>query len=117
VVEAQHQIATRKLVDSDAEQELLEHLIESAVDDHQAWEEIGELIEQRRRLTESESKRMVALEQMLTAEQAMALVHRVVDIVSRHVTDKQALRDIIVEMRTLTEATSGRTVYEEAPDA
>jgi hypothetical protein len=95
----------------------VEYLIESAVDDYHAWAEIGELIEQRRRLAESESKRMVALEQMMTAEQAMALVYRVVDIVSRHVTDKQALRDIVVEMRALTEATSGRTVYEEAPDA
>jgi hypothetical protein len=95
----------------------MEQLIESATDDHQAWAAIGGLIEQRRRLAESESKRLVALEQMLTAEQAMTLAHRVIDIVTRHVTDRQVLSAIVVEMKSLTEATSGRPVYEEAPDA
>jgi hypothetical protein len=95
----------------------IEALLDSAVQDHAAWAEIGKLIEQRRRLTESEAKRMATLQQMLTAEEAMALAHRVIDIVTRHVTDRQVLRDIVVEMRTLTEATSGRTVYGEAPDA
>jgi uncharacterized protein YjcR len=94
----------------------IEALLDSATQDHAAWAEIGELIEQRRRLAESESKRMVTLEQMMTAEQAMTLAHRVIDIVTRHVTDKQTLRDIVVDMRALTEAASGRSVYEEAPD-
>ena len=66
----------------------IEAFLDSAVQDHAAWAEIGELIEQRRRLTESESKRMVALQQMLSAEEAMTLAHRVIDIVTRHVTDR-----------------------------
>jgi hypothetical protein len=94
----------------------VEQLIDSAVDDHQAWAEIGERIEQRRRLTESEAKRLVVLQQMLTAEQAMALMRAMIDIITRHVTDKQALRDIIVDMRALTEQPHGLPVYEQTPD-
>src|SRR5688572_7711861 len=48
----------------------VEHLIERAGQDHQAWAEIGTLIEQRRKLAESESKRLITLQQMITAEQA-----------------------------------------------
>jgi hypothetical protein len=94
----------------------VEQLIDSAVDDHQVWGEIGELIEQRRRLAESEQKRLVTLQQMMTAEQAMAIIHRVVDIVSRHVTDRQALSAIVVDMRALAESPHGLPVYEETPD-
>jgi hypothetical protein len=94
----------------------VEAVIEGAMQDHAAWAEIGDLIEQRRRLTESESKRLVTLEQTLTAEQAMTLAHRVIDIVTRHVTDRQTMSAIVVEMRALTEAASGRTVYGEESD-
>jgi len=95
----------------------VERLIDSAVQDDAAWAEIGTLIEQRRRLTESEQKRLVALQQMITATEAMAIVHRVVDIVSRHVTDRQIISAIVVEMRAIAETTSGRPGYAEGPDA
>jgi hypothetical protein len=81
------------------------------------WLHSKVILEQRRRLAESEQKRLIALEQMLTAEQAMALVHRVVDIVGRHVRDREAMSAIVVELRALAEVTSGRPVYGEAPDA
>ena len=95
----------------------MERTIAQATDDRAAWMEIGELVEQRRRLTESEHKRMVALQQMMSAEEAMALTHRVVDIVTRHVTDRQALSAIVVEMRTLVESSHGLPAYEEPSDA
>ena len=95
----------------------VEAVITSAVDDQQAWTEIGELIEQRRRLTESEHKRLVALGQMITAEEAMALSHRLVEILSRHVTDKRIMSAIIVEIRALMERSNGLPSYEETPDA
>jgi hypothetical protein len=94
----------------------MEHLIDSAVQDHVAWAEIGALIEQRRKLTESEAKRLVTLQQMLTAAEAMAIVHRLVDIVSRHVTDRQALSAIVVELQALAGQPHGVPVYQEAPD-
>ncbi len=79
----------------------MEQLIDSAVDDHQAWAEIGELIEQRRRLVESEQKRMVMLNQMMTKEEALLMTRQLVDIMTRHVTDKQVLSAVIVDMQRL----------------
>jgi hypothetical protein len=95
----------------------VERLIERAGQDHQAWAEIGELIEQRRRLTESEAKRLITLQQMLTSAEAMAIMHRMVDIVTRHVTDRQALSAIVVEMRALAEQPHGLPASAEDPDA
>jgi hypothetical protein len=59
----------------------------------------------------------MTLQQMLTTEDAMALAYRLVDIVSRHVTDRQVLSAIVVEMRALSERSNGLPVSEEAPDA
>jgi hypothetical protein len=95
----------------------IEALLDSAVRDHTAWGEIGTLIEQRRKLTESEAKRLITLQQMLTTEDAMALAYRLVDIVTRHVTDKHVLRDIVVEIRALAERSNGLPADEETPDA
>jgi hypothetical protein len=80
----------------------MEQLIESATDDHQAWAAIGGLIEQRRRLAESEAKRLASLHQMMTKEEALLMAHQVIDIMTRHVTDKQVLSAIIVDMQRLT---------------
>jgi len=95
----------------------IERDIEQATDDRAAWAEIGELIEQRRRLSESEAKRVVALQQMITAEQAMGMIHRLIDIMTRHVPDRQVLSAIVVEIRALVERSNGLLVSEEAPDA
>jgi hypothetical protein len=79
----------------------VETVIERAVQDHQAWAEIGALIEQRRKLVESESKRMATLQQMLTTEQALSMMRTIVDILTRHVSNKQALSAIIVELQRM----------------
>jgi hypothetical protein len=81
-----------------AKQELI---IESATQDHAAWAEIAELIEQRRKLAESESKRLVALQYVLTHEQALLFMHRLVDIITQHVPDKKALSAIIVDLQQI----------------
>ncbi len=94
----------------------IEALLDSAVQDHTAWGEIGTLIEQRRKLTESEAKRLITLQQMLTTEEAMALAYRLVDIVTRHVTDKHVLRDIVVDLTALVEQPNGVPAYEEDSD-
>jgi hypothetical protein len=94
----------------------MEHLIESAVDDHQAWTVIGELIEQRRRLAESEGKRMVMLQQTITAEQALAMMRAIVDILTRHVLDRKVLSDIVVELQRIAGPAYELPAYAEAPE-
>jgi hypothetical protein len=69
--------------------------------DQQLWQEIGEQIELRRKLAESETKRLVALQQVITAQQAMLLIAAITDIITRHVQDKQALTAVITELQQL----------------
>jgi hypothetical protein len=94
----------------------VETVIERAVQDHQAWAEIGELIEQRRKLAESEHRRLVTLQQMITAEQALSMMRTIVDILTRHVSDKQALSAIIVELQRMAGPAHELPAYAEAPE-
>jgi hypothetical protein len=65
----------------------LQELVAEASD----WDGISALVEHRRRLVESERKRMVELGQMITAAEATALVLQLLDVVRRHVLDRVAL--------------------------
>ncbi|HEX2277649.1 MAG TPA: hypothetical protein VHN13_11055, partial [Candidatus Tectomicrobia bacterium] len=94
----------------------MEQCIEGAVDDHRAWTEIGELIEQRLRLAESEAKRMASLHQMMTKEEALLMAHQVIDIMTRHVTDKQVLSAVIVDMQRLVGPAHALPAYGEDSD-
>lgn len=67
------------------------------------WREIEGLVETRRRLVDSERKRLVDMQQMITSEQAMTLVAAVVDAVKRHVSDRETLQAISTEVSQLTE--------------
>lgn len=80
----------------------VDDLIQKGLMDHAAWSEIAGLLEQRRRLVESERKRLVDMQQMLTAEQAMVFVTAVTDAVRRHVTDRKTLTAIARELVQLT---------------
>jgi hypothetical protein len=94
----------------------VEHLIDSAVQDHVAWAEIGGLIEQRRRLAESESKRIVMLQQTITAEQALAMMRAIVDILTRHVRDRKVLSDIVVELQRMAGPAHKLPAYAQGPE-
>jgi hypothetical protein len=75
--------------------------VEAGAHDHGLWREIGEQIEQRRKLAESESKRLVALQQVITTQQALLMAGAIVDIITRHVPDKKILSEVIVELQVL----------------
>lgn len=81
--------------------EQLDRLIGEGLTDYAAWNEIHAIVEQRRKLVESEQKRLVAMNQMITAEQALMLMAAIQDIVSRHVTDRKALSEIIADVNAL----------------
>jgi hypothetical protein len=69
--------------------------------DYAAWDAIAEALDLRRRLVESERKRLVQLSQMITTEQAMVLMTAVVSLVKEHVEDRQALAAISEGIRRL----------------
>jgi flagellar motility protein MotE (MotC chaperone) len=52
----------------------ISELLDTLPDNPKAWDEINELIETRRRLADSERRRLVDLQQMMTAEQAMTMM-------------------------------------------
>ena len=80
---------------------LLDHTIGSGLTDFEAWEQIQSIVEQIRKLSESEQKRLVAAQQMITSEQAMTFVAAIVDSVRRHVTDRNVLNAIQMDIASL----------------
>jgi hypothetical protein len=79
----------------------LEMHLEAGGRDYDAWHDVQELIEQRRKLAESETRRLVTLQQMISAEQAMLLMGVIVDIIGRHITDREALSNIVTDLQRL----------------
>jgi hypothetical protein len=79
----------------------LESHLDAGVPDYEAWREIQELIEQRRKLADSENRRLVMLQQMISAEQLTMLLGVIVEIVARHVTDRQVLSNIATDLQRL----------------
>jgi hypothetical protein len=79
----------------------LDGLLAQAVDDYAAWHEIIHVIEQRRKLVESEAKRLVAMQQMMSKEEAMLWLSVVVAILKRHITDRETLQKISLDLKAL----------------
>lgn len=78
-----------------------------ALSDYAVWAEVLDLMERRRKLAETESKRLAAMGQFLTASQAMVLLASVVDVIRRTVTDKQQLSAISREIGRLADQREG----------
>lgn len=83
-----------KATKSDETAVQLDTLIKKGHDDYQAWNEIQNTIEQRRRLVESERKRLVEAQQYVTAVQAMTMIGNVLAIIKDNVTDRKTLQAI-----------------------
>jgi hypothetical protein len=78
-----------------------------ARDDYAVWDEVVALTEQRRKLVDSEQKRLAVAQQMISAEQAMALIARLTDTVRKHVDDPSVLAAIAAELRAIVDAPVG----------
>jgi hypothetical protein len=66
--------------------------------DYLAWDELGKLLDQRRRFVESERKRLIELQQVITTERALMLVGQLAGIVRAHVTDRATLNAISTDL-------------------
>ena len=65
---------------------------------HSHFYRLSNLTEQRRKLVETEQKRRVAMQNMMTSEQAGVMVATLLDSVKRHVSDKRALEAIAADV-------------------
>lgn len=76
-------------------------VLREAKGSYEAWGEVGRLMEQRRRLVESERRRYVEMQQVITAERATLLISVLVDIVRRHISDRDTLSAIVSDVDKL----------------
>ena len=65
------------------------------------WFAVEQALDLRRRLVDSERKRLVDMQQLMTTEQAMTLLAAVVDTVRKHVHDRHALAAISQDISRL----------------
>lgn len=68
---------------------------------HAAQREAVDLVERKRRLSDSERRRIVDAQQTVTQQQAMAFVGAVVASVRKHVTDREVLAGIAADISRL----------------
>jgi hypothetical protein len=88
-------------------------LIERGLADYAAWMDIQKCLEQRRKLTESEWKRLVDMQQMITTEKAMVLLAAVVDVIRKEVSDRDTLGRISIGIAGLVANSAGRRTESE----
>lgn len=71
--------------------------------DKSTWRQIMKLVRQRRLLAQAEWRRLCALRQVMTTEQAEALLAAVVAAIKRHVSDRMTLAAISAELQHVAE--------------
>lgn len=81
---------------------VLTDTIEGGNGDSEAWAEVYAMLETRRKLVESERKRLVEMQQYISTERAMALIAAITDTVKRHVHDRTALLAISQDIMQIT---------------
>jgi hypothetical protein len=81
----------------------LDAIVADGEADIQTWQQIIGLLEMRRKLVDQESKRLVAMHQMVTAEEAMALVGKLLAVVKLNVQGRP-LQNIADEFARITQS-------------
>lgn len=92
-------------------------LISSGANDYMTWTQISAMLEQRRKLVDSERRWLVDMQQMITSEQAMLLVTAMVSAVREEVKDRDVLARIQTRIAGLIAAPNGRAAYAGGDDA
>ena len=81
--------------------------LDAGAGDYAVWQEVTEMTEQRRKLVDSEHKRLVAMQQMISTEQAMALLARITESIRKHVSDPRTLAAVAAELRAVVTIDAG----------
>ena len=99
-----------------AKLETLKDLIDRGCNDYEAWREINDTIELRRRLTESERKREMDLKIYVSVEESLALARLLTQTVVEIVKDKTLVNRIRIRFADiLDKSETPDTVVEEPP--
>jgi len=84
----------------------LGQVIKRGLADYAAWDEVNKLLDQRRRLVESERKRLVEMQAVITTERLMLLITAIAGVVKQHVDDRHKLNAIQNDIQGLLVAGS-----------
>lgn len=79
----------------------LEAIIQTGYNDYVAWQEVISNLEMRRKLVESEEKRLIAMQQAITSERALLMIARVIDVIRQNVSDRAILSAITNDLRAV----------------
>ena len=109
LVEKYHQaLADEELMRLDDEIALIDALLQDQLErlrqdgeEPIAWGQVMGLVEQRRKLVDTERKRLIDEDRAIPIERLMILMAAIVDIVRRHVASREARRAISDEIRGL----------------
>jgi hypothetical protein len=85
-------------------------LIQQGSEDYLGWRDLRAMLQERRALVESEQKRLIAAEQMITTEQAMLLITTIGSILKARIHDRQLLSEISQDLSALLNRGSSNTV-------
>ena len=82
----------------------LESIVEYGADEQSTWDSITKYIEQRRKLVESLHKINTTADNIVTIDELMLSIVRVVGIIREHVTDKEQLMAITADIGAFVNA-------------
>jgi len=80
----------------------LAEFVEKGQQDVKTWNEITRIMDIKRKVSESERKRLIEMDQIITAEKAMLLITMISTIVKKYVTDSATLSAISQEFVRLS---------------
>ena len=97
---------------------MLDTAITAGVGEARAWDDVVEAIENKRRLVESERRRMVEMGEVLPIDKVILLMTAVADIVRRNVTEQRIVARIANELNAILEGSYGtdRKPATDSPD-
>lgn len=79
----------------------LDETLGKGLGDWAAWNEVIGLVEQRRKLVDTERKRLVDMNQMITTEKAIMMITAITNIIREKVKDKETMNAIIYGIRSV----------------
>jgi hypothetical protein len=79
----------------------IDTLLDQSAGEEKLWRELASLAETRRKLADTERKRLEALQNSLTAEQATVLVQRLIGILASRIEDRRVLGAITNDLALL----------------
>ena len=71
-------------------------------DSQNSWDDIRAIIQERRGLVDTETKRAKAAQESITLDRIMLVMSAVLDIIKQHVTDANTLQHIAADIRKLS---------------